>query len=357
MTQLLVDASVHPFMGSNSELREYLPEQFRSRGIPDVESLWYQAPGGDYHPDLYGGGYPGSDPATVAGHLFDDRGTGIAILDPLTRGNLPDRILNNAVCSALNDWLAERWLTDSRFRGTIRVNPEDPPAAVEEIDRWAADRRFVQVGVPLQSREPYGKPQFEPIWAAAASARLPVAVHPTGGAGIDHPPSPTGHPRTYAHHAAFMPLNYFHHLSNLIVEGVFERIPELKVVFSDGGADLLVPLIWRLDGFARPFRDQVPWLTRQPSEYLTNQVRFCIGRLEGPLDPALSDEWYRLIDQSNLLMFASNYPAWSLGSPADLPPGLSAVQRRAVLWKNADELYRLGLEDSSASAMVAAEAK
>jgi predicted TIM-barrel fold metal-dependent hydrolase len=348
VSEILVDSSVQPFMRSNEELREYLPAQYRSRGIPDVESLWYQAPGGDHDLDLYGAGHPGSDVATVVRHLFDEHGTRIAILDPLTRGNIPDRVLNNAICTAINEWLAERWLEDSRFRGTIRVNPEDPPAAIAEIERWSGDRRMVQVGIPMQSREPYGKPQFEPIWAAAAAARLPVAVRPTGGAGIDHAPSPTGHPRTFAHYAGFMPLNFFHHLSNLIVEGVFERQPDLTFVFPAGGADLLVPLIWRLDGFARPFRDQVPWLTRPPSEYLADHVRFGVGRLEGPLDPTITEEWYGLINHAGLLMFASGYPSWSMASGNDLPPGLSPAQMRGIRWENADRLYSLGLGEQVA---------
>ena len=43
---------------------------------------------------------------------------------------------------------------------------------------------MVQIGVPLQSREVYGKPQFWPLWEAAVDANLPVAVHIEVGAGI-----------------------------------------------------------------------------------------------------------------------------------------------------------------------------
>ena len=213
-------------------------------------------------------------PETVSRHLFESAGrlgVDYAILNPLTRGNIADYLLNSRICAAVNDWLLDRWLepdTTNRFRGTIRVNPEDPKGAVDEIERLAGHPKLVQVGVPMQSREPYGKPMFEPIWEAAAAHGLPVAVHINGGNGVDHAPTFAGHAHTYPGYAAFMPLNYFVHLATLIVEGMFGRHPGLKFVFADGGYDILTPLMWRLDTFWLSMRDQTPWVDRYPSEYL-----------------------------------------------------------------------------------------
>lgn len=337
----VIDTNVHPFFLSNAALREYLPPEYRTRGFPDVESSWYQAPDGDYAAQLYADGRPGSDPATVASHLFDELGVDVAILNPRTRGNLPDRRLNSAICAATNDWLAREWLDSDgrgRYAGTIRINPEDVDGALAEIERWAGHPRMVQVGVPLQSREPYGKPQFEPIWAAAAGHRLPVAVTINGGAGIDYAPTATGHPRTYLHYAAYMPLNYFHHLTNLIVEGVFVRIPQLVFVFPDGGIDVLTPLMWRLDMFWRAFRDQTPWAVEYPSSSLAAHVRFGTG-LEGPAGGVPADEWLDQMGKADLLMYASNYPYWSWLRPDELPAGFTAAQTAKILSENAARLY------------------
>ena len=346
-TRRVIDSSVHPFFRTNAELRDYINPSFRTRGIPDVELPWYQAPGGDYHESLYNGEYPGSNPEVVSKHLLGEGGSEFVILNPLTRGNLPDRLLNSAICAATNDWLAKRWLDEGnkhgRFRGTIRVNPEDPAGAIKEINKWADHPHMVQIGVPLQSREPYGKPQFVPIWQAAADRNLPVAVHLTGGAGIEYAPTPAGHTRTYPNYAAYVPLNYFYHLANIIIEGLFEQIPNLVFVFADGGLDILTPLIWRLDTFWRAFRDQTPWVTRMPTEYLKGHVRFCSSKLEGPVDPAMATEWFEQIGKEDLLMFASNYPHWSWAKPDDLPAGISDDQRAKILWKNASELYKLEL--------------
>ena len=116
--------------------------------------------------------------------------------------------------------------------------------------------------MPMQSREPYGKPVFEPIWEAAAAHGLPVAVHINGGNGVDYAPTFAGHAHTYPGYASFMPLNYFVHLAKLIVEGMFGRHPDLKFVFTDGGYDILTPLMWRLDTFWLSMRDQTPWVDR-----------------------------------------------------------------------------------------------
>ena len=86
----VIDASVHIFMQSNKDLRKnFMQEPYRSRGFPDYEMDWYQAPGGEYVKGADKSGYPSSDPAVVAEELFGKRGVDIAILHPMTRGIMP----------------------------------------------------------------------------------------------------------------------------------------------------------------------------------------------------------------------------------------------------------------------------
>jgi uncharacterized protein len=343
----VIDTNVQPHFRYNSEIRRYLPAAYKLRSIPDVEQQWYQAPRGDYREDLYGDHYPGSDRETLCRHLFDDAGVDYAILNPLTRGNIADYLLNSRICAATNDWLVDQWLdadTTGRLRGTIRINPEDPKGAVAEIERLGSHPKMVQIGVPLQSREPYGKPMFEPIWEAAAGFGLPVAVHINGGNGVDYPPTFAGHAHTYPGYAAFMPLNYFVHLATLIIEGTLARHPGLSFVFADGGYDILTPLMWRLDTFWLSMRDQTPWVDRYPSEYLRDHVRFCSSAFDGPTDPNLAERWMEFTDKADLLMYGSSYPHWSTSMPASVSDGLNRAQREKVLWRNASDLYGVALE-------------
>lgn len=353
----VIDASVHIFFGSNKDLRQnFLKEPFASRGFPDYEMNWYGAPGGEYAKGTKGPDrqYPGSDPDVAAQHLFTDRGVDIAILHPMTRGIMPDRHLGTALAAAHNAMMVTRWLEhDERFRGTIRVNPDDIVGALREIDKYKDHPRVVQIGIPMQSRELYGKPQFWPLWEAAAAAGLPVAVHIEGGAGIQFAPTPSGKTRTYEQYLGFMALNYIYHLMNMIAEGVFERTPDLKFVWADGAADLLTPFMWRMDCFGRPHLEQTPWAPRMPSDYLPGHVYFVQGALDGPGDTEFAGEWLSFTGKEDMVMFGSSYPHWQLNEPS-IPRAFSPEQRDKLLWRNAAKLYRLENEFASAGASSAA---
>jgi len=339
----VIDASVHIFSKSNKDLRSFLREPFKSRGFPDYEMDWYGAPGGEYAPNTEGERrYPGSDPEFVGGHLFDERGTDIAILHPMTRGIMPDRHLGTAIAAAHNELMVSRWLEDNpyadRFRGTIRVNPDDVTGALREIAKYKDHPRVVQVGVPLQSREVYGKPQYWPLWEAAVEANLPVSVHIEVGAGLSFAPTPSGVPRTYEHYVSFMALNYLYHLMNMIAEGVFERMPSLKFVWADGGADLLTPFIWRMDCFGRPHLEQTPWAPKMPSDYLPGHTYFIQGAMDGPGDTEFAGEWSGFTGKDDMVMYGSSYPHWQLNE-LTVPATFSDEQRDKLCWRNAAQLY------------------
>jgi predicted TIM-barrel fold metal-dependent hydrolase len=249
--------------------------------------------------------------------------------------------------------MVSRWLDSgqfaNRYRGTIRVNPEDVSGALRELNRWKDHPRVVQIGVPMQTRELYGKPQFWPLWDAAAEAGLPVAVHLETGTGIGLPPTPSGQPRTYEQYLGFSALNYLYHLMNMIAEGVFERTPNLKVVWADGAADLLTPFIWRMDTFGRPHLEQTPWAPRMPSDYLPGHVYFVQGSLDGPGDVDFAGEWLRFTGKENMLMFGSSYPNWQLNDATAIAGSFSEEQRDRVLWRNAAELYGIEIPAAAAS--------
>ena len=351
-TTPVIDASVHIFCQSNKDLRQtFMREPFSSRGFPDYEMDWYGAPGGEYikgskGPDRQ---YPGSDPALVAEELFGRRGVDIAILHPMTRGIMPDRHLGTAIAAGHNEMMVTRWLEHDefgdKFRGTIRVNPDDVAGALREIEKYKDHPRVVQIGIPLQSRELYGKPQFWPLWEAAVAANLPVAVHIEVGAGIAFPPTPSGKTRTYEQYLSFMSLNYLYHLMNMIAEGVFERLPELRFVWADGAADMLTPFMWRMDCFGRPHLEQTPWAPKMPSDYLPGHVFFVQGYFDGPGDTDFAGEWFSFTGKEDMTMFGSSYPHWD-SNELVVPSSYSAEQRDKLCWRNAAELYGLEMPAS-----------
>lgn len=350
MTVDVIDAAVHPYPETADLLRRYMPEPWRSRPFPGPFRYMHPAPTGE---PPYGefraearrqGALPASLPSMVADQLS---GLGVrrAVLLPLTRGLLADVDMGTMVCSATNQWLAETWLesdanAERRWLGSIRINPRDPDAAVHEIERWAGHPSMVQVAVTMESLAPYGQRQFFPIWKVAAEKGLPVAVHADGGTGIDFSTTPNGYPRTYAEYVALYPLTCIYHLTSLIAEGVFERLPDLRFVFADGGQDMLMPLMWRMDVDWPISRVETPWLKQLPTRYL-DHVRFCTSRIEGPEDGATLQEWFDMSDAGTLLMYSSNYPHWTTTAADEVLPQLPRDARKRVLHDNAAALYRL----------------
>ncbi len=346
-----VDACVQPQPRTQEEIREYLPRTFRDRPMPGVFRYLYPAPTGVAPFGTFStsvspaAGLPGSDPGLAAGDLAAN-GVRDAVLVPLTRGQLPNLDLGSALCAATNDWLAATWLGGVpgpvRYHGSIRINPLDVDASVREVHRWAGDDRMVQVAVPLESQLPYGHRVYHPLWEAVAATGLPVAVRSEGYSGAAFHPTPGGFPRHYVEFAALFPQNFVYHLTSLIAEGVFERLPGLQFVFTDGGFDVLTPLMWRMDMDWPITRIEAPWVTKRPMLYLADHVRFVTGTYEGPPDDdRVLGEWLEMTDAADLLLYGSGYPRWDTTAPRDVLPGLAGPGRERILGGNARSLYGL----------------
>ena len=289
---------------------------------------------------------PARIPELTGRTIIADGGFDYAVLHPMTGAAiLPDWHLGSAILAGTNRMLAERWLDSGtyaeHFRGTIRVNPNDIEGAVREINKWKDHPKMVQIGLPTQTQEPYGRPHFKPLWRAACDAGLPVAVHHEMGLGITHPPTPSGVTRTYSHLAGYEPMTYIWHLLNMIAEGVFQEFGDLKVIWADGAADILTPFIWRMDTFGRPHLEQTPWAPLMPSAYLPGHTYFVHGLLDGPGDADYAAEWLRMTGKQDMVMFGSSYPEWKCASPDDLPSAWTLEQRAKVLGGNAATIFGL----------------
>lgn len=335
-----VDACVHPFPRYPTELRDYFPLEYRQRFLPGLGRHFYPPPVTEFSDavlaalpplpeDVVDGRvlnvassmgppletvFPGSDPEVLQRDVLAG-GVDHAVLVPFTRGLIPDPKLANVVCEGTNRWLAEVWLQRSRSQrrlwGSIRINPDDPDHAVTEIARWADQPGFVQVAVPMQSHHPYGEPRFHPVWEAAAEHGLPVAVAADRANVVEFDATYVGAPTHFIEFASQYPLVSLTHLVSLIAHGVFDRIPDVRFVFTDGAFDLLNPIIWRFDKDWRPAHVEVPWVRELPSDYLLKHVRFCSNAFEGPPltdDPDIYPRWLEVSRANELLMHASHYP-------------------------------------------------
>jgi predicted TIM-barrel fold metal-dependent hydrolase len=248
--------------------------------------------------------------------------------------------LGAAVAAAVNSWMREQWLErDDRLRGSIVVTPQYPELAVAEIERWADDRRFVQVLLPARAQAGYGNQRYWPILKAAAEHGLVVAI--TFGGGTGTPPTPVNWLSCYYEEYNTAPLNFQGHVMSLVMSGIFPELNDLKVVVAEGGWTWLPPFMWRMDQEWKAFQREVPWVKSPPSEYVRRHFRFTTQPFDAPPSAEQIDELLEQIGSDEMLLYASDHPHRYLHGNSELIARLSPEQAERVRWRNATECYGL----------------
>jgi predicted TIM-barrel fold metal-dependent hydrolase len=215
---------------------------------------------------------------------------------------------------------------------------ENPELACAEIRKRAGDRRFAHVLFLSRTSELLGKRRYWPIFEAAVEAGLPVGIHVFGFSG--RPVSNTGWPSFYIEEITEHSASLQASVASLIIEGVLERYPELKIVLIEAGFAWIPALGWRLDQNWKRMKDEVPHLRRAPSEYLREHFWVSTQPMEESENPDHVIEVMDWIGWDEIL-FASDYPHWDFGDPfRALPPRLSEEQRNKIYAGNAKALYR-----------------
>lgn len=258
-----------------------------------------------------------------------------------------------------------RWLADACAEVPGRIFPQalidfgDIDAAVEEIHA-ARENGFVGVVMPpLLPGTPGSRyffdPALDPIWAACVETGLPLSQH--GGSG-----APRYEPQGLA---AFLVLATEHSffsgrsLWQLILGGVFDRFPALKVAYVETETWWLRPVMELLDGRDRLGDDWAkaagrpgsrPY-SRLPSDYLRTNIWMGLSPFtKGAADNMRDGPERGLITTSNA-MIGADYPHPETALPwlrntveqfaASSEVGVEAARR--VICGNAARLYGIDL--------------
>lgn len=246
-----------------------------------------------------------------------------------------------ALASAVNDWQIHEWLEpESRLRGSIVVPIQIPALAAREVERVADHPGFLQVLLPVRTEHPLGSRLFRPLWEAIERSGLVAAVH-FGGAPV-MPPTPTGWPSYFLEEYTAMAQVFATQLTSLVVEGVFDAYPKLRVAFLESGFTWLPAHMWRMDKEWRNLRRQVPWVRRPPSDYVREHVKVGIQ----PLDPPpRTSQLLEVVDQlecEEMLLYTSDYPhRHAFDAEETLLQHLPESLQRKIRSENARSLYRL----------------
>ena len=209
--------------------------------------------------------------------VMDEQGLGVMLLFPTLGCGVEQALANDipatmASLRAFNRWLEEDWgfAYQGRIVGVPMLSLADPEAAVTELE-WLLERgaRIVHVRpapVPAEhgTSRSLGDARFDPVWARLAEASVPVAFHlgdsgyegrmAAAWGGSDHF---EGFGNMDVLSRVLVADRAIHDtIASMIVHGVFQRHPDLRVASVENGSDWLHLLAKRL----RKQANQTPWI-------------------------------------------------------------------------------------------------
>ncbi len=296
------------------------------------------------------GAYPESDPAppddvdALREQLLDPSGLRHAVLSCLSAFDATrNAYFEAALCKAINDWLAAEWLArDDRLRASMVIPTLDEEAAIQEVERVGSQPGFVQVLVPIRTDARWGLRRFHELHEAIAAHDLVLGLHAWGRPGLA--PTPTGFTHSYFEdYLANSQVIAQAQVMSLVSEGVFDRVPSLRVAVLECGFSWLPPMLWRFDKDWKAVWREVPWVKERPSEYVKRHFRATTAPAQLPPDVAQTAQLAEMLGAADLLVFASDHPHvhGDAGRLDVLLDVLGDDGRDAVMHGNAAELYRL----------------
>ena len=245
---------------------------------------------------------------------------------------------------AANNWLVDFVDRDDRLFAAILAPTQVPEAGADEIRRLADNGRVAAVALSVNSlAKPFGHPVYRPLLQAAVDAGLPVVIATDAEAVVDSLAYPTagGLPSTYTDFASLSSQSLQTHLVSMIGQGVFEDLPELRVVFAGAGIAWVPPIIFRFDANFKGLHRSAPWLKRRPSEYVLNNMRFCTWPLERPKTPEQLEAFLRPLDGfADVVCYGSGYPRWGAETATTVREFLPEQWHSHVLRATAADSFR-----------------
>jgi predicted TIM-barrel fold metal-dependent hydrolase len=252
-----------------------------------------------------------------------------------------------ASLSAFNKWLEEDW--GFTYQGRLLAAPmlslADPEAALAEVDslieRGAKIVHIRPAPVPGEhgSSRSFGHRSHDPVWARLAEASIPVAFH-LGDSGYNAFTTMWGGSANFEGFGKTDVLSKIlisdrpihDTVASLIIDGVFDRHPTLRIASIENGSDWVGLLVKRLKKQA----NQTPWAFKEdPLEVIRRNVWVTPYYEEDLL--ALAE----LIGPERIL-FGSDWPhGEGLEQPIDFTKeldGFSDAEVRKIMRDNALEL-------------------
>ncbi|WP_049920445.1 amidohydrolase family protein [Haloferax sulfurifontis] len=279
-----------------------------------------------------------------------------AIDDPIVNAginNLPLQhhpVLKNGLVQAGNDYMLDNFADEGVYTSML-VPKWDTEYAVEEIERVASEDNIVAAYSWFDPKTPWGSEQFEPVFEALVEHDLPLLLHGSLAYWPQH--SYVGDEMlTWTEVLGFdWPVHTMVNIVNMIMRGVFDRYPDLDVVFQEGGHWWLPFLRYRMDEFyemhpddvritPRKHEDGEEYLDRRPSEYLRDNIYVTTQPLALPRGSGQARNLLELSMAADTFIYSSDWPHQTLDPPTWFYTSRAFDEelRDAVLHKNAEDI-------------------
>ena len=260
---------------------------------------------------------------------------------------LKDAGLQRACFRVYNDWLAAYCsYAPKRLKGLALISLYDPKEGAQELERCAKlGLKGAMIWCSPPADQPYSSEIYDPFWAAAQDLDMPVSLHAITG--MERIPWEYGAEQR-AMRSTVTPHEIEKSFSILILSGVLERFPRLKIVSAENNCGWLPYYLQRMDrGFARfgPSGTVTPWptkLTLKPSEYFRRQM-YCTF-----IDDSFGVASRHWIGVDNV-MWSSDYPHTASTWPHSRDiiardfKDVSEVEKRKIVRENVAQLYGFDL--------------
>lgn len=267
----------------------------------------------------------------------------------LSLGLHPQVEVEVALAQGYNRWLVREYLSrDDRLTSMLYLPVSDPEAAQREVEELGDAAGVVGFMVTSVRRVPVFHRSFFPLYRMLEERSLPLAFH--GGPRWDRDSLSGQLNRFLSAHAIDFPLFNIVHMMNLIVNGIPERFPGLKLLFLEGGLSYLFFVAERLDHEYMMRPSEAPMLTRLPSDYMRD---FYYGTQ--PMECASSVDRMKMVfemfDGEHQFVYSSDYPHWDFDLPSRIfeLPFVGEEGRRNILGRNAQRLFGKHLPDARGS--------
>jgi len=222
--------------------------------------------------------------------LMDELGIQAEVLYPNVGGfggqlfrRMGEPALVDACVMAYNDFLVDFASADPRRLIPVMSTPFwDIELAVDEIERCVANghRAINFCNQPETHGEPpLGSRHWDPIWAAAQDAGVPISFHIGGGdiGALMADPAEMGFQANFAKVSSLIMVDNMRCVGDLIFAGICHRFPRLKFVSVESGVGWIPGVLetfdWQWKGGG--IRDEHPEYDLLPSEYFRRQIYGC----------------------------------------------------------------------------------